>query len=974
MPPPVATPAPARPPDAGGTTSPAAEASPTGGPGRPPLLDVRAVSKRFGTLQVLDDVSLTVDAGEVVALVGDNGAGKSTLVRCIARATTPDAGTVAVGGEPVGPGQDDAVTAGVAVVWQDLALCDNLDTIANLFLGNEDRRVLLGGPERQVEARRMLARLGIEVPDLTRPVAALSGGQRQAVAVARALNADPRLLVLDEPTASLGRSETDRVLRLVDEVRRDGTAVLLVTHQLDHVFELADRIVVLRQGRIVGEVSPVSVHPDDVIAMQLGVEVDSTASRQLRRLGSLVEQLSEVEPAASLPLVVSSMAAALGEERLCVHLLDDRAAEPVLHRSAAVALPEALLAVNAELPMGPAGGPVGLAARTATTVVTDDVRTDPAWEPFRAAAAEAGVLSGWAAPITGVTGVLGAISGYGDTVGRPRADQLALISLYANHAAASIERERMYAEARRRNRVLEGIHTVLEALAGPQQVHAGLDGALVALCDVLGAEEAVIRVALDGRPETRSTVGLASDPAHAAATDPLVGTADAALASGRAARVADPGPAAASRPGAGSAARSDPGQGDGPGDGPGVGPAVRPDPGTGDGPRADARDRSGAEAAVRPDPGAAVRPGAGTGDGPRADAGDRSDAGTGDGPRGEATAGVVVAVPFRAPAGDAALAVRWADADRADDGVEVLHDAARSMSLALEREQLEDAHREAQALRRSQRLQREFLSRLSHELRTPLTAIHGCVDTLRQPDVEWARPEHDRFLDTIAAESDRMRRLVADLFDVSALDAGIFRLHPDWCDLRLVIAASVACAVPASAGAERVSVAVADDLGPVWADHQRVEQVLVNLLENAVRHAPPGSRVRVTAGPAPGGRAVEVRVADDGDGVDPDLTETLFDPHVAGPRTGGTGLGLAIARGIARAHGGDLTLERPGPVPAEVDPGADPGESGRGPDRGEPGPADAGPADPSPAGQAHRAGTTFLVRLPIDPAAGGARG
>ncbi|HLM62660.1 MAG TPA: ATP-binding cassette domain-containing protein [Acidimicrobiales bacterium] len=958
-----------------------------GGTGTPPLLDVRGVSKRFGTLQVLDDVSLTVDAGEVVALVGDNGAGKSTLVRCIARATAADAGAIAVGGEPVGPGQDDAVTAGIAVVWQDLALCDNLDTVANLFLGNEDRRVLLGGPERQVEARRLLARLGIDVPDLTRPVAALSGGQRQAIAVARALDADPRLLVLDEPTASLGRTETDRVLRLVDEVRRDGTAVLLVTHQLDHVFELADRIVVLRQGRIVGAVSPVSVHPDDVIAMQLGVEVDSTASRQLRRLGSLVEQLSEVEPAASLPLVVSSMAAALGEERLCVHLLDDRAPEPVLSRSAAVALPEALLAVNAELPMGPAGGPVGLAAQTATTVVTDDVRTDPAWRPFRAAAAEAGVLSGWAAPITGVTGVLGAISGYGDTVGRPRSDQLALISLYANHAAASIERERMYVEARRRNRVLEAIHTVLEALAGPQQVHAGLDGALVALCDVLGAEEAVIRVAVDGRPETRSAVGLTRDPAHATATDPLVRTADAALAGGRAARVADPRPGAAGGPG------------DGPGDGTGD-PAGEAAGRTADTTADGAGDRAGEAAGgwIR----GADHGAAGTGDGTNDTAGEpgrgasdrtgRVADGTDDGPGG-ASAGVVVAVPFRAPAGDAALAVRWARADRADDGVEVLHDAARSMSLALEREQLEAAHREAQALRRSQRLQREFLSRLSHELRTPLTAIHGCVDTLRQPDVEWARPEQDRFLHTIATESDRMRRLVADLFDVSALDAGIFRLNPDWCDLRLVIAASVACAVPAAAGGvERVAIQVADDLGPVWADHQRVEQVLVNLLENAVRHAPPDSRVRVAAGPAPGGRAVEVRIADDGDGVDPELATTLFDPRVAGPRTGGTGLGLAIARGIARAHGGDLTLERPGPDPVEpafaadpMDPAgsstdpagsaaaaepADPAgrstdaaEHGRGPD-----------PDPVDPGQARRGGTTFLVTLPIDPAPGGARG
>ena len=138
------------------------------------VLEVRGVSKRFGRLQVLDGVSLDIGAGEVVALVGDNGAGKSTLVRCIARATAPEAGTVAVGGATLGPNQGDAAAAGVAVVWQDLALCDNLDTVANLFLGHEDRRLLLDDTARQVEARRLLQRFNIAVPDLTRPVAALS--------------------------------------------------------------------------------------------------------------------------------------------------------------------------------------------------------------------------------------------------------------------------------------------------------------------------------------------------------------------------------------------------------------------------------------------------------------------------------------------------------------------------------------------------------------------------------------------------------------------------------------------------------------------------------------------------------------------------------------------------------------------------------------------------------------------------------
>jgi signal transduction histidine kinase/ABC-type branched-subunit amino acid transport system ATPase component len=786
------------------------------------LLDIRSVSKRFGDLQVLDGVSLTVAPGELVALVGDNGAGKTTLVKCIGRAASPDRGEVLVAGEPLGLGQDDVAEAGIAIVWQDLSLCDNLDSVANLFLGRERHQLLLARAEMHAEARRMLTRLDIPVPDLTRPVATLSGGQRQAIAVARALAGDPRLLILDEPTASLGRTETAAVLRLVRRLRAAGTAILLVTHQLEQVFDLADRIDVMRQGQIVATVSPREVHPDDVVALQLGIEVDSTASRQLRRLGSLVEQLSEVEPAASLPLVVSALSAALGQESLCVHLVDERpgGAGPVLRRSAALGVPDPLLEATADLPLGPAGGPIGLAAWAGSPVVTEDVRIDPAWRPFRPAAAEAGVVSSWAAPITGASGVLGTIAGFGDTVGRPRGDQLALIGLYANHAAGSIERERLFAESQRRNRVLETIRTVLEALAGPEHVHSGTEGALAALAGVLAAEGAVIRVAGPEGFVTRAAGG----PAGAAARptrpgddgvtprDLLVDTADSVLASATTAEVAG-------------------------------------------------------------------------------------------------ATGHVLAVPFEVPEGRAALAVLWRDAAATEGGAEVLHDAARSLSLGLEREGLEAAHREAQALRRSQRLQREFLSRLSHELRTPLTAIHGCVDTLLQPDVAWGEDEQRRFLDTIGMESSRMRRLVADLLDVSAIEAGIFRIAPDWCDLGLVLQASVACAAP---GAEdRVAVAVAPDLGPVWADHDKVEQVVVNLLENALRHAPPGTLVRVAAEPSAGGREAEVVVSDEGEGVAPELVASLFEPHVADPASGGTGLGLAIARGIARAHGGALTL-RPG--------------------------------------------------------------
>ncbi|HEX5365278.1 MAG TPA: ATP-binding cassette domain-containing protein [Acidimicrobiales bacterium] len=775
---------------------------------REPLLAVRHVSKGFGGVPVLTDVSLRVDAGQVVALVGDNGAGKSTLGRCIGGALHPDAGDVLVRGVPVAHGVDDARRAGVEVVWQDVELCDNLDTVANLFLGREHRRGLAPA-HRHREARAALDRLGIDVGDLRRPVATLSGGQRQAIAVARALAADPALLVLDEPTAALGRTEAAKVLEAVRERRDLGTGVLLVTHQLDHVFDAADRIVVLRQGRVVADVSPLEVHPDDVVALQAGIEIESTASRQLRRLGSLVGQMSAAAPTTSLPLVVAALAAALGQGSLCVHLLDPPGGRR-LRRTAAVGLPPGLAAATASLPTGAAGGPVGVAAATAATVVTEDVRTDPTWAPLAGVAAATGVLSSWATPIVGGDGVLGTISGYGGTVGRPRADQLELIGLYAAHAAASIERERLLDEARRRNRVLETIRAVLEVLAGPEQVPTGLDPALAALCAALGAGGAVVRRATadDAPPATLGQATLGTAP-----VEDLLAAADGALRRQRPHVVA-------------------------------------------------------------------------------------------------VSAGRVHAVPFDAPDGRAALAAWWADSDEGAATEDVLHDVTRSLRLALERAGLERAHQESEALRRSQRLQRSFLSRLSHELRTPLTAVHGCVDTLLQPDVEWDRATQDRFLGTIAAESDRMRRLVVDLLDASAIEAGIFQVHPDWCDLRLVLDASVACAVGAGGDAGRVVVRVAPGLGPVWADHDRLEQVLVNLLDNALRHTPPGTPVDVTAGPA-AGDGVVVRVRDDGPGVPADVASAVFEPHTTGAPTGGHGLGLAIARGIARAHGGSLALDPP---------------------------------------------------------------
>ncbi|MGH8993829.1 MAG: ATP-binding cassette domain-containing protein, partial [Acidimicrobiia bacterium] len=291
-----------------------------------PVLCVEGLVVDYGAHRVLDGVDLEVGAGEVVALVGENGTGKTTLVRCVGGMLKPTAGTVVI----PGPGH-------VAVVWQDLALCDNLDSVANVFLGRERR--FPDEAAMEAETRRLLDHFGVGVTNLRQPVGLLSGGQRQVLAVARATADHPGLLVLDEPTSALGIAAARRVDALVRELRAAGTAVLLVSHRVEQVFDLADRILVLRQGKVVAETTPVEAHPDEVVALMEGVEVESTARRQLRRLRCLVDQLAGVEPTSSLPIIVSAAAAALGVGQLCVHLLSGP--EPRrLRRFAAVGLAE----------------------------------------------------------------------------------------------------------------------------------------------------------------------------------------------------------------------------------------------------------------------------------------------------------------------------------------------------------------------------------------------------------------------------------------------------------------------------------------------------------------------------------------------------------------------------------------------------------------------------------------------------------
>src|SRR5580693_8717488 len=288
-----------------------------------PELSVSGLTVRFGTLTALERVSLALRTGEVVALAGENGAGKTTLIRSVAGDVTPASGVIRVGGQAVAPVPTAAAKLGVRVVWQDLSLADNLDVAANVMLGNERRRHLFSEVALHKDAVRLLKRLDIPLQDTTRSVKMLSGGQRQMVAVARAMAHNPRILLLDEPTASLGVQESALVETLITRLREQGTTILLSCHDIGQMFRLADRIVVLRHGRVAAEVAPRDVHTDDVVALVSGQKVDSSARRQLTRLHRLAGRLVSSDPSSSLSLILSALGAAIGSERVAIHLPED---------------------------------------------------------------------------------------------------------------------------------------------------------------------------------------------------------------------------------------------------------------------------------------------------------------------------------------------------------------------------------------------------------------------------------------------------------------------------------------------------------------------------------------------------------------------------------------------------------------------------------------------------------------------------
>jgi D-xylose transport system ATP-binding protein len=249
-----------------------------------PVLSLSGVSKRFGAVQALSDVHLDVRAGEVVALVGDNGAGKSTLVKVIAGVHPPDGGQISVDGRPVTIDSPAAAQRiGIATVYQDLSLCDNLDVVANLFLGNESKR----GPaldEVEMERRswELLRQLSAKIPSVRIPVASLSGGQRQTVAIARSLLGEPKVVMLDEPTAALGVAQTAEVLNLVETLRERGLAVILISHNMADVMAVADRVAVLRLGRNNGDFGVASTTNEEIVSAITGATSNAVTERTQR--------------------------------------------------------------------------------------------------------------------------------------------------------------------------------------------------------------------------------------------------------------------------------------------------------------------------------------------------------------------------------------------------------------------------------------------------------------------------------------------------------------------------------------------------------------------------------------------------------------------------------------------------------------------------------------------------------------------
>jgi len=251
------------------------------GRARERVLTMRGIAKRFGAVRALNEVDFWVNEGEVVALIGDNGAGKSTLVKVLSGVHAPDSGTIEYDGDIVEIASPaDAQELGIATVFQDLALCDNLDVVANLWLGRELRSGrTLDEVDMEQQTWTLLRELSAKIPSVRIPVASLSGGQRQTVAIARSLIGDPRVVILDEPTAALGVAQTAEVLNLIERLRERGHGVVLISHSMADVMAVADRVVVLRLGRNNGVYNIADVTSATLIAAITGA-TDNAVTRR----------------------------------------------------------------------------------------------------------------------------------------------------------------------------------------------------------------------------------------------------------------------------------------------------------------------------------------------------------------------------------------------------------------------------------------------------------------------------------------------------------------------------------------------------------------------------------------------------------------------------------------------------------------------------------------------------------------------
>jgi D-xylose transport system ATP-binding protein len=266
-------------------TSPTPGAAPA--PAAAPLVEMRDISVSFGGVHAVERVTVTLNPGEVVGLVGGNGAGKSTLMRALSGARPPDAGTILIDGRPVTIANPrDAKNLNIETIYQTLALADNIDAPGNLFLGRElmTRWGTLDDSAMESETRKVMGRLNPNFKRFKTPVRSLSGGQRQAVAIARAVHFNARILIMDEPTAALGPAETAQVRDLIRQLRSEGLGIFLISHDIHDVFDLSDRISVMYHGRVVSTVRRDDVTTDDVLAMII--------------LGKAPDEVSEAERAA----------------------------------------------------------------------------------------------------------------------------------------------------------------------------------------------------------------------------------------------------------------------------------------------------------------------------------------------------------------------------------------------------------------------------------------------------------------------------------------------------------------------------------------------------------------------------------------------------------------------------------------------------------------------------------------------------